>query len=159
MALRECFQWDWEFERERERGKDPRLCRHWFFSFDKCLQTQLTISESNPKYIIAYRDSAKCVCVCVRERERERVCVCVCVCVLPIDEKGMERREERREEGDSERVEVREGVWELRVGLKGSLGVESGLTVFWDRELRVFFNCVDFLFFIFKIYTKCLSLV
>ena len=30
------------------------------------------------------------------------------MCVLPIDEKGMERREERREEGDSERVEVRE---------------------------------------------------
>ena len=39
--------------------------------------------------------------VCVREKERE------CVCVLPIDEKGMERREEWREEGDSERVEVR----------------------------------------------------
>ena len=38
--------------------------------------------------------------VCVRERERE------CVCALPIDEKGMERREE----GDLERVEVREGV-------------------------------------------------
>ena len=40
--------------------------------------------------------------MCVRERES--------VCVLPIDEKGMESREERREEGDSERVEVREGV-------------------------------------------------
>ena len=32
------------------------------------------------------------------------------VCVLLIDEKGMERREKRREEGDSERVKVREGV-------------------------------------------------
>ena len=32
------------------------------------------------------------------------------MCVLPIDEKGMERREERREDRDSERVEVREGV-------------------------------------------------
>ena len=31
----------------------------------------------------------------------------MCVCVLQIDEKGMERREEWREEGDSERVEVR----------------------------------------------------
>ena len=40
-----------------------------------------------------------CVCVCERERERERESVCV----LPIDEKGIERREE----GDSERVEVR----------------------------------------------------
>ena len=43
----------------------------------------------------------------VQEREEERESFCVCV--LPIDEKGMERREERREEGDSERVEVREG--------------------------------------------------
>ena len=41
------------------------------------------------------------MCVCERERES------VCVCVIPIDEKGMERREEWREEGDSERVEVR----------------------------------------------------
>ena len=31
------------------------------------------------------------------------------MCVLPIDENGIESREERREEGDSERVEVREG--------------------------------------------------
>ena len=31
------------------------------------------------------------------------------MCVLPIDENGMERREEQREEEDSERVEVREG--------------------------------------------------
>ena len=46
-------------------------------------------------------------------RERESVCV------LPIDEKGMERREERREEGDSERVEVREGG--ECVGSRGSL--------------------------------------
>ena len=51
-----------------------------------------------------------CACVCVCERERERESVCVCVYVLLIDEKGMERREERREEGDSERVEVKEGV-------------------------------------------------
>ena len=82
------------------------------------------------------------------------VCVCVCVCVLPvldsdlervrrfvrtrpqvldfgresIDEKGMERREERREEGDSKRVEMREGG--ECVGLRGSLRVESGLRVF-----------------------------
>ena len=41
------------------------------------------------------------------------------MCVLPIYEKGMERREERREEGDSERVEVREGG--ECVGSKGSL--------------------------------------
>ena len=47
------------------------------------------------------------------------MCVCVCVCVLPIDEKGMERREERREEGDLERVEVREGG--ECVELRGSL--------------------------------------
>ena len=32
------------------------------------------------------------------------------MCVLPIDEKRMERSEERREEGDLERVEVREGI-------------------------------------------------
>ena len=37
------------------------------------------------------------------ERDRESVCV------LLIDKNGMERREEWREEGDSERVEVREG--------------------------------------------------
>ena len=40
------------------------------------------------------------------------------MCVLPIDEKGMESKEERREEGDSERVEVKEGaecvVWSER---------------------------------------------
>ena len=88
-----------EIESSRGRGRDPRLCQHQFFSIDKCLQTQLKISESNPLSVIAYRDSAKCVC----ERERESVCVCV----LQIDEKGMERREEWREEGDSERVEVR----------------------------------------------------
>ena len=41
------------------------------------------------------------------------------MCVLPIDEKGMERREEQREEGDSERVEVREGG--ECVGSRGSL--------------------------------------
>ena len=45
--------------------------------------------------------------------------MCVCVCVLPINEKGMERREEWREEGDLERVEVREGG--ECVGSKGSL--------------------------------------
>ena len=56
--------------------------------------------------------------------------MCVCVCVFSIDEKGMESREERREEGDSERVEVREGVLELRVGSRGSLRDESGLRVF-----------------------------
>ena len=55
------------------------------------------------------------MCVCVRERERERECVCV----LSIDEKGMERREEWREEGDSKRVEVREGG--ECVGSRGSL--------------------------------------
>ena len=48
------------------------------------------------------------------------------MCVLPIDEKGMERREEQREEGDLERVEVREGVWELR----GKGFGEGGLRVF-----------------------------
>ncbi|KAK9992806.1 hypothetical protein SO802_022509 [Lithocarpus litseifolius] len=36
-----------------------------------------------------------------------------------LDEKGMERREERREEGDSERVEVREGR-ECCVGLNAT---------------------------------------
>ena len=45
-----------------------------------------------------------------------------------IDEKGMERREKRREEGDSERVEVREGG--ECVGSRGSLRVDSGLRVF-----------------------------
>ena len=44
------------------------------------------------------------------------------------DEKGMERREEWREERDSERVEMREGG--ECVGLRGSLRVESGLRVF-----------------------------
>ena len=112
------------------------------------MQTQLKISESNPLSIIAYRDSAKCVC----EREREIESVCVCVLLVPnsdlqrvrlfvrtrpevldfgresIDEKGMVRREERREEGDSERVEVREGG--ECVGSRGSLRVESGLRVF-----------------------------
>ena len=48
-----------------------------------------------------HTETVQSVCVCVRERES------VCVCVLPIDEKGMERREEWREEGDLERVEVR----------------------------------------------------
>ena len=61
--------------------------------------------------ILLHTETVQNVCERERERERERVCVCVCVCVcvLPIDEKGMERREERREEGDLERVEVREG--------------------------------------------------
>ena len=45
-----------------------------------------------------------------------------------IDEKGMERREEQREEGDSERVEVREGG--ECVGSRGRLKVESDLRVF-----------------------------
>ena len=40
----------------------------------------------------------------------------------------MERREERREEGDLERVEVREGG--ECVGSRGSLRVESGPRVF-----------------------------
>ena len=40
----------------------------------------------------------------------------------------MERREERREEGDLERVEVREGG--ECVGLRGSFRVESDLRVF-----------------------------
>ena len=40
----------------------------------------------------------------------------------------MLRREERREEGDLERVEVREGG--ECVGSRGSLRVESGLRVF-----------------------------
>ena len=91
-----------------------------------------------------------CVCVCERERERERESVCVLpvsdsdlerarlfVRTRPevldfgresIDEKGMERREKRREEGDSERVEVREGG--ECVGSRGSLRVDSGLRVF-----------------------------
>ena len=73
----------------------------------------------------------------------------MCVCVLPIDEKGMERREERREEEDSERVEVRKGG--ECVGSRGSLEiVESGLKVFCG--VRFVFNCVelkDFLFFYF----------
>ena len=90
--------------------------------------------------------------MCVRERERERERESVCVLPVSdsdlerarlfvrtrpevldfgresIDEKGMERREKRREEGDSERVEVREGG--ECVGSRGSLRVDSGLRVF-----------------------------
>ena len=81
------------------------------------------------------------------------MCVCVCVRVLPIDEKGMERREERREEEDSERVEVRKGG--ECVGSRGSLEiVESGLRVFCG--VRFVFNCAslrDF-FILFFIYTE-----
>ena len=55
----------------------------------------------------------------LRVRERESGKERKSVCVLPIDEKGMERREERREEGDLERVEVREGG--ECVGSRGSL--------------------------------------
>ena len=77
----------------------------------------------------------------------------MCVCVLPIDENGMERREERREEEDSERVEVREG-GECVGALRLLEIVESGLRVFCG--IRVFFNCVslrDF-FILFFIYTE-----
>ena len=76
----------------------------------------------------------------------------MCVCVLPIDENGMERREERREEEDSKRVEVREG-GECVGALRLLEIVESGLRVFCG--VRVFFNCVslrDFSFFFFNFF-------
>ena len=110
-------------------------------------------------YLIAYRDSAKCVCVW----ERESVCVCVTSSRFQpwkgqtfcknfssildfgresIDEKGMERREERREEGEC-------------VGSRGSLRVESGLRVFCNLG---FFSIV-WSWGILFIYTKSLSRV
>ena len=65
----------------------------------------------------------------------------------------MERREEWREEGDSERVEVRGG-GECVGALRLLEIIESGLRVFCG--VRVFFNCVslrDF-FILFFIYTE-----
>ena len=70
-----------------------------------------------------------------------------------IDKNGMERREEWREEGDSERVEVRGG-GECVGALRLLEIIESGLRVFCG--VRVFFNCVslrDF-FILFFIYTE-----
>ena len=74
------------------------------------------------------------------------------MCVLPIDENGMERREEQREEEDSERVEVREG-GECVGALRLLEIVESGLRVFCG--VRFVFNCAslrDFFYFYLFIY-------
>ena len=106
-------------------------------------------------------------CLLLHIKTVQSVCVCVCVCVCFTSSrfrpwkgqtfcknktrssrfwKRINRwegngEEGRTEEGDSERVEVREGG--ECVGSRGSLRVESGLRVFWDQELRVFFNCVE----------------
>ena len=123
MLFRSCESVFSEIESSKEREREGKT--QGFADTDSSLSTNAckpnSKSVNQTLNILLHTETVQnvCVSVCVCVRERERVCVCVCVCVLPIDEKGMERREKQREERDSERVEVREGG--ECVGSRGSL--------------------------------------
>ena len=84
--------------REREGDTQGFVGADSYLSTNACKPNSKSVNQTH--CLLLHTETVQSVCVCVRES----------VCALPIDKKGMERREERREEGDSERVEVREGV-------------------------------------------------